>query len=729
MNVTVTSNMNQPTTKASRLYKHVGLGLVLSFLFFTNSSAQNARDFTGTEFWLSFTENNFTPAAPFDSFDLVITCERKDTVEVKSFNKNITRKVTVYPGAFNRIRVPIDWTYYNYYVAPVFTPIKIGVQITSKRNIAIQVYNLLSGSNSATSILPKSMLENGQEYILHTWPGRSASQASQAVIVAMDTGITEIEITLANSLHGGPAKGFTLNHNPSLFRNMRLKQGESFMIMAFDTLDLSGTSIKVVKSCKKVAVFNGARCARVQNNSNCGSCDALFEQVFPKSYAAKQFVAGPMIIDSIYQISVVPVSKNTNVKINGISVGNYDPFNPYKQEIKSKKPIWIETDKPAQVMTVNNSSSCNGSGTTKGDPALTYVSSVGKGILKSSFSTQLNPVPTDNYLVVYSSKFNTPSTIRINGNSFSPVGGWKSTELNGNRVWYGHMLLSSNSYYKLTAADTGFWAYMYGYAPNEGYGLCLAANINNNFADFTMSPEKVCSLQTPVQFVANGDSINQIGWDYGDGSTGLGTNTMHTYSKPGTFLVKMINSRAGNFCGADTIKKYITVFPGPSISLDKDTHPCLGNPLRLELPNNLKYSYKWEDGSVGNIHIVFKDKTTTVITTDSNGCEKTDSLKVLFKDCSKTDLRITNVFTPNGDGFNDEWKVYFEGWDIIKVKIINRYGAVVASYSLPEKSDWNGKVNNNLADCAEGMYYYYLEATQNKTGIKKEFKGGLYLIR
>lgn len=685
--------------------------------------AQNARNFTGKEFWFALIENNINPVKPFDSFDVVITCQRKDTITLSTYNFGpvISNTYYVWPNKYNRIKVAADWVYYKFYSQPVLSPVDIGVQIKSKFEVGVQVYNLVSGSNSGTSILPKSLLENGQEYILHGWPGRGTSQAAQAVIVAMDTGRTFLEITPSNSLYTGQAQGVTLYDT--------LKQGQSFMIMAFDTFDLSGTRILVTNSCKKVAVFSGARCARVLNANPCSSCDAVFEQVFPKSYAAKSFIAGPMVVDTIYQISVVPVANNTNVKINGVTVGNYSPYNPYKKQIKSSKPVWIETDKPAQVMLINNSAGCNGAQASKGDPSLTYISPVGQGIKNAYFATQTNPKATDHYLLVYTRRQSMPGNIKLNGSAFVPISGWKSSIFSGQTIWYAYTTLLSGSNYTLTSSDTGFWAYLYGYGDNESYGVCLAANLNNYFADFSMSKEQVCGLNQGVNFTANGDSVNQISWNFGDGGSANGTNVSHIYTKAGRYQVKMINSRAGNFCGADTVKKVIEVFAQPAITLDKDTHPCLGNPLRLELANNARYNFKWEDNTSGNIHLVFADKTVVLTTTDTNGCVKTDSMVVKFKDCNKTNLQISNIFTPNGDGFNDQWRVIYEGYDLINIRIINRYGAVVASYSLPDQSDWNGKVNNNQADCPEGTYYYYLEALQNRTKLKRSFKGAIYLAR
>lgn len=44
------------------------------------------------------------------------------------------------------------------------------------------------------------------------------------------------------------------------------------------------------------------------------------------------------------------------------------------------------------------------------------------------------------------------------------------------------------------------------------------------------------------------------------------------------------------------------------------------------------------------------------------------------EDQCPTDLSVYNVFTPGTDGFNDTWKIDFEGFSTISVEIFNRWG-------------------------------------------------------
>jgi gliding motility-associated-like protein len=92
-----------------------------------------------------------------------------------------------------------------------------------------------------------------------------------------------------------------------------------------------------------------------------------------------------------------------------------------------------------------------------------------------------------------------------------------------------------------------------------------------------------------------------------------------------------------------------------------------------------------------------------------------------------TDLplpEIPNVFTPNGDGYNDEFRfLKHEGWELYAI-IRNRWGQVV----FEGKNDhwWDGTINGQLA--APGVYYYTVTAS-NHFGQHETFQGVVTVLR
>jgi gliding motility-associated-like protein len=90
----------------------------------------------------------------------------------------------------------------------------------------------------------------------------------------------------------------------------------------------------------------------------------------------------------------------------------------------------------------------------------------------------------------------------------------------------------------------------------------------------------------------------------------------------------------------------------------------------------------------------------------------------------KSNLLITNVFTPNGDGFNDLFapnSSQLAGWQI---QVFDRWGKRVFNGS--ENQPWDGKTNNGTAQT--GVYVYVLKAV-DATGQRIERRGSVTLVR
>ena len=94
---------------------------------------------------------------------------------------------------------------------------------------------------------------------------------------------------------------------------------------------------------------------------------------------------------------------------------------------------------------------------------------------------------------------------------------------------------------------------------------------------------------------------------------------------------------------------------------------------------------------------------------NSASCQATDSIKVNVRESM---LEVPNVFTPNGDGINDEFRVAYRSLATFRMMVFNRWGRIVYDSTNPAKG-WDGRINGKNA--AEGAYYYLIEAA----GIEK----------
>ena len=100
-------------------------------------------------------------------------------------------------------------------------------------------------------------------------------------------------------------------------------------------------------------------------------------------------------------------------------------------------------------------------------------------------------------------------------------------------------------------------------------------------------------------------------------------------------------------------------------------------------------------------------------------------------------FEVPNVFTPNGDGANDEFKVKLYSVKSYSVKIFNRWGRMVYEFQESDVSPgltdrkstkgWNGKINGKLA--APGTYFYVIEAEgREEEGKHYTERGSLTLL-
>lgn len=102
-----------------------------------------------------------------------------------------------------------------------------------------------------------------------------------------------------------------------------------------------------------------------------------------------------------------------------------------------------------------------------------------------------------------------------------------------------------------------------------------------------------------------------------------------------------------------------------------------------------------------------------VVTVRSDSCNKENVLdpapymdSVQIK-TSNSQLLVPNVFTPNGDGKNDEFRVLYTSLREFHIWVYNRWGKLVYESTDPSKG-WDGNIGNRPASA--GAYYYVVRA-------------------
>ena len=94
---------------------------------------------------------------------------------------------------------------------------------------------------------------------------------------------------------------------------------------------------------------------------------------------------------------------------------------------------------------------------------------------------------------------------------------------------------------------------------------------------------------------------------------------------------------------------------------------------------------------------------------------------------------LPNVFTPNGDGYNDVFEPKVTGLDLIvgaRTVIFNRWGNILWDGDDP-LIQWDGRSKQTGLDCPQGTYFYVTDITyQGETGEEKlHLQGSITIVR
>lgn len=89
-------------------------------------------------------------------------------------------------------------------------------------------------------------------------------------------------------------------------------------------------------------------------------------------------------------------------------------------------------------------------------------------------------------------------------------------------------------------------------------------------------------------------------------------------------------------------------------------------------------------------------------------------------------LFVPNVFSPNGDGHNDYFKLGgLENWDRVEMQIFNRWGEEVYSTKNAISEAWDGTNKASGSLLADGVYFYIIRSFERKSGISKRQQGSV----
>ncbi len=248
---------------------------------------------------------------------------------------------------------------------------------------------------------------------------------------------------------------------------------------------------------------------------------------------------------------------------------------------------------------------------------------------------------------------------------------------------------------------------------------------------FTQAPEPfdlgadslLCPGESITLFAPN--TSHEILWQ--DGSDQL---TMIA-DQPQTYWLQISNE-----CGAVADSLIVSVNNNsPVLHLATSIPWCEGDLITLDATQSFAANYQWSTGAItSSITITEPDLYEVVVSTQ---CQVASTQVDVYPgdDCIveevQADIFIPNVFSPNQDGVNDEFVVFF-GPDLnviaMQGNIYDRWGNLV--YSSDEiPFSWNGFFKEKIVQ--PGVYVYTIKiiTLENNTEQESFFAGDVTVIR
>ncbi|MDD2983970.1 MAG: gliding motility-associated C-terminal domain-containing protein [Crocinitomicaceae bacterium] len=140
-------------------------------------------------------------------------------------------------------------------------------------------------------------------------------------------------------------------------------------------------------------------------------------------------------------------------------------------------------------------------------------------------------------------------------------------------------------------------------------------------------------------------------------------------------------------------------------------------------------SYSWSPAfslsspSIQNPIAVPDVTTTYTLTATLDGCSNSDAMTVFVDET----LEITNTFTPNGDGYNDTWKIpALDKYPNCLVQIFDRWGQMLyQTTGYGDKKAWDGTSKGKPMEAS--VYFYVIEV--RNSDFPKPIRGSITLVR
>lgn len=262
-----------------------------------------------------------------------------------------------------------------------------------------------------------------------------------------------------------------------------------------------------------------------------------------------------------------------------------------------------------------------------------------------------------------------------------------------------------------------------------------------------LDPNRVAGC-FPVEVVfsnnTNSTEIETTHVDFGDGEDALVNGTQaiaHSYTQAGNYSVTVTITSIYGCEYVQTYPSLITAYNYPVANINYTPSPVSMFDPEVHLLDDSSpdaVTWDWEmpgadpnTSSLQDPYVVYPEGVpavypVTLTVSNVNGC--TDTITVGVQVISDVLFYAPNSFTPDGDEFNQTWRVHIDGIDIYDFEILvyNRWGEIVWE-SHDAEGAWDGTYGGEIVP--QGTYTWALTTKDLENDGKYEFAGFVTVLR
>lgn len=247
-----------------------------------------------------------------------------------------------------------------------------------------------------------------------------------------------------------------------------------------------------------------------------------------------------------------------------------------------------------------------------------------------------------------------------------------------------------------------------------------------------MNVDAAPTVDVPTQHViCKGDSVSisaanngyAITWSNGDSGTPI-------FLGPDTTTMYFVTATNPS-CGTATDSITIIVNDKPNLDAGTDTLIGLGGEVTLWASSTQNVTYEWipepDECVETDCSLIYDvpDQATVyvVIATDEYGCVNSDTILVDIN--GYMDVFVPNIFSPNGDGFNDLLVINGPRLYNYTIEIYDRWGKKIF-VSNEQKDYWDGSFNGSLL---APQTFVYMLSGETVLGERITKEGNVSIIK